>query len=364
MTLPLVIKFGGDALATPERIAGAARRIAERSSRQPVAAVASARRGVTDHLISLVSRVRAEARPEAASTARAGAAGDRAVASGELVAASLLAVALEELGLDAVVLDAREAGLGSDGRPGDSRLVSVRAGRVRRLLDHGVVPVVTGFQGWHRGRITTLGRGGSDVTAVALAAALGAERCELVKEMGGLHTADPRAVPEAVPISRASHRFVTELAAAGARVIHILAASQAEREGLPLHLTSLETDGEPATVVEGGILDDNALAFAHGAGRRDFPAPVSDGGRLATVTLVSAASEVPPSIRAAATAAAAHSGIAVAGTSLGPHSLRFVVAPGDALPLLQHLHSTIAGGPLPADVNSDDFDRRNHVGHR
>ena len=345
MTLPLVIKFGGDTLATPDRIARAARRIAERSARQPVVAVASARRGVTDHLISLVAQVRAEARSDAPSPARAGAAADRAVASGELVAASLLAVALEELGLDAVVLDAREAGLASDGRPADSRLVSVRPDRVRRLLDRGIVPVVTGFQGWYRGRITTLGRGGSDVTAVALAAALGADRCELVKELGGLHTADPRVVPEAAPIAQASHQFVTALAAAGARVIHILAATQAEREGLRLHLTSCETGGEPATEVAGGLGGDDAVALAHGAGRRDFPAPVSDADSLATVTLVSAASEVPYSILAAVTAAAAHSGIAVAGTSQGPHSLRFVVSPGDALPLLRRLHATIAVRP-------------------
>lgn len=347
MTLPLVIKFGGDALATPERIAGAARRIAERSSHQPVAAVASARRGVTDHLISLVTRVRDETSTGGALRGRMAQASDRALASGELVAASLVAVALEQLGIRAAVLDAREAGLGSDGNPGDARLVSVRPGKVRRLLDRGVVPVVAGFQGWHRGRITTLGRGGSDVTAVALAVALGAERCELVKERGGLHTADPREVPEARLIARASHRFVAELAAAGARVIHHLAAEQAERDGVRLRFTSLAPGADVDTIVDGDDLDGDVIAVAHGSGRRDFPAPV-DAGDLATVAIVSIAPELSPAIRAAATSAAARSGISISGTSQGPHAFRFVVRAGDALPLLRTLHAAVADRPSAA----------------
>ena len=174
---------------------------------RPVVAVASARRGVTDHLLGLVEQVREAIGVDGAPPAAGRAAADRAVASGELVAASLLAVALADLGVPAVVLDAREAGLGSDGHAGGATLTRLRSDRLRRLLDRGVTPVVTGFQGWHRGRITTLGRGGSDITAVALAAALSAEACELVKEPGALHTADPRLVPEARPLRRATHRL-------------------------------------------------------------------------------------------------------------------------------------------------------------
>jgi aspartokinase len=360
VTRPLVIKFGGDALATPERIGGAARKIAARSTHRPVVAVASARRGVTDHLLSLVARVRGQA---GAASHVGSAAADRAVASGEVVSASLLAVALEELGLRAVVLDAREAGLGSDGRPGDSRLVSVRPRRVLRLLDHGVVPVVTGFQGWRRGRITTLGRGGSDVTAVALAASLDAEQCELVKEAGGLHTADPALIPDASPIARSSHRFLVELAAAGARVIHHLAAEQAERDAVRLRFSAIADGAE--TLVDGEIADHESLALAHGRGRRDFPAPV-ELEDLTTVTLISGAPEVPPAIRAAATAAAAHSGIAIAGTSHGSHTLRFVVASSDAVPLLRVIHEEVAGRSRPAHVESGvtASDWRSHVSHR
>ena len=162
----------------------------------------------------------------------------------------------------------------------------------------------------------------------------------------------------------ASHRFVTELAAAGARVIHHLAADQAEREGVRLRFTSLHDDGEPSTLVERDVVDDDAIAFAHGAGRRDFPAPTT-GSNLATITLVSAAPEVPASVRAAATAAAAHSGISVTGTSQGPHSLRFVVAPEDAVPLLQVLHARVASHLFPR-VNGGDSapHRRSHVGYR
>jgi aspartokinase len=339
VTLPLVIKFGGDALATPERIAGAARRIAQHAATQPVVAVASARRGVTDHLINLVERVRgltsggATGFPSTPAT-------DRAIAAGELVSASLLAVGLEQLGQRATVLDAREAGLGSDGRPGDGRLVAVQPRRVTQLMDRGIVPVVTGFQGWYRGRLNTLGRGGSDVTAVALAAALGAERCELAKEVGGVHTADPREVEHALLIPRATHRFVAELAGAGARFIHHLAAEQAERDRIPLRFTSLEAGLQSATVVDTEAIEEEILAVVHGSGRRDFPAP-ADAGDLATVTLVSSAREVSKGIRAQATGAAAHSGVPIRGVSQGPHSLRFVVASADAPTLVRTLHAAV-----------------------
>jgi aspartate kinase len=108
---------------------------------------------------------------------------------------------------------------------------------------------VTGFQGWHRGRVTTLGRGGSDISAVALAVACQARRVEFVKDAAGLMTADPKLVPAAQPIPRASHKLITALAQAGARVLHPAAAELAERHGLPIALFSL--DGEaPATLIE------------------------------------------------------------------------------------------------------------------
>ncbi|HXG45966.1 MAG TPA: hypothetical protein VNJ71_14535 [Gemmatimonadales bacterium] len=245
MTRPLiVIKLGGDALATAERIAAQAGRLARRARTERVVAVASARRGVTDHLVTLVERVQHAVGAVPGSHPEA----DRAIAAGEVVSASLLSLALEGLGCRAVSLDAREAGLSSDGRFGTARLTAVDPAPIRRLLDQGVIPVVTGFQGWYEGRVTTLPRGGSDCTAVSLAISLGAERCDLVKESGGLYTADPRLVPEARPLRSATHQFLTALAEAGAQVMQPEAAMLAEQAGLPLWFLPLDHD-EPVSAV-------------------------------------------------------------------------------------------------------------------
>ena len=367
MSAPLVMKFGGDALATPERIAAAARRAAARRAGRPVVAVASARRGVTDHLLGLVEQVREAIGVEGDSSAPGRAAADRAVASGELVAASLLAVALAELGVPAVVLDAREAGLGSDGRAGGAALTRFRSDRVRQLLDRGVTPVVTGFQGWYRGRITTLGRGGSDITAVALAAALGAEACELVKDPGALHTADPRMVPEARPLRCATHRFVTEIALAGARVIHHAAAARAERDAVPLRFSSLHADGEPSTVVnpgEAGLelaghlqgssgdlragLPGNGYAVILGTEHRGIEPAAADPPAVATVSLVSAPPDA-AGLRAAAREAAAVAGVTLLRSAHRPHALAFLVPAAEGRRLAQAIHSTVALAANPSE---------------
>jgi aspartokinase len=357
VSTPLVVKFGGDALATPERIAAAARRTAVRRTQRPVVAVASARRGVTDHLLGLVEQVREAVGVEADAPAAGRAAADRAVASGELVAASLLAVALADLGVPAVVLDAREAGLGSDGHAGGAALTRLRSDRLLRLLDRGVTPVVAGFQGWHRGRITTLGRGGSDITAVALAAALGAEACELVKDPGALHTADPRLVPEAQPLRRATHRFVSEIALAGARVIHHAAAARAERDAVPLRFTSLHTDGEPSTVIDlpnAGIdLADylhrdapnrdalgDGYAVVVATGHHGVDPVAADPADVATVSLVSALPDA-ATRRAAARTAAAIAGVTVLRSVDRPHVLAFLVPAAEGRTLARALHSAV-----------------------
>jgi aspartokinase len=362
---PLVVKFGGDALATPERIAAAARRVAGRRTTRPVVAVASARHGVTDHLLGLVEQVREVIGVDGDPPAAGRAAADRAVASGELVAASLLAVALADLGVPAVVLDAREAGLGSDGQAGGATLTRLRSDRLRRLLDRGVTPVVTGFQGWHRGRITTLGRGGSDITAVALAAALSAEACELVKDPGALHTADPRLVPETRPLPRVTHGFVSAIALAGARVIHHAAATRAERDAVPLRFTSLHADGEPSTVVDladAGIelagylkmgepnagLNGNVYAVVVGAGHRGIDAVAADPGDVATVSLVSALPDA-AAFRAAARAAAALAGVALLRSLDRPHVLAILVPAADGRSLARAIHSAVALAAYPSD---------------
>jgi len=288
VTQPLVVKFGGDALASPERIGAAARRVAARRAEGPVVAVASARRGITDHLLGLVEQVREAAGARAIPATDGGIAADRAVASGELVAASLLAVALAELDVPAVVVDAREAGLRSDAEIGGAELTTVRTSYLERYLARGVTPVVTGFQGWHRHRITTLGRGGSDITAVAVAAALAARGCELVKDPGALHTADPRLVPDARPLMLLTHRFVTEVAHAGARVIHHSAAERAESAAVPLRFSALHGDGDPSTLVGGQSVDEATGLFSvvYAAGYHGPSALAGDPAEIATVTIV------------------------------------------------------------------------------
>ena len=265
MTNPLVVKFGGDALALPERIAEAARLVGQRLTHGPVVAVASARRGITDHLLGLVEQVK-ENLADGVDNRGAGAAADRAVAAGELVSASLLALALNRRGIEAEVLDARQAGLRSDGAWTRAQLTRVSPKRISDLLRRGIVPVVTGFQGWHRGRTTTLGRGGSDTTAVALAVALQARQCELVKHHGGVFTADPKVVPEARVMPQVGHRFLTELAAAGAKVIAYRAAAVAEQASLSLRFSSLH-DGKATEVVAGAT---SASGVALRTGRYRF----------------------------------------------------------------------------------------------
>jgi aspartate kinase len=344
VTQPLVVKFGGDALATPERIVAAARRVAARRETRPVVAVASARRGVTDHLLGLVEQVR-DVIGVAASAADQVAA-DRAVASGELVAASLLTVALADLGVPAVVLDAREAGLRSDARAGAATLTGIRRARLERLLGRGIVPVVTGFQGWHRGRITTLGRGGSDITAVAIAAALKAEACELVKDPGAVHTADPRLIPEAQALPRVTHRFVSEIALAGARVIHHAAATRAEQEGVALRFTSLRTDGSPSTLVEGGSEPGvEGYAVVLGAGHHGLDRTAADPADEATVSVVSIQSSA-PAIRSAARAAASRAGGAIHRTLDRAHALALLVPAADGPKLARAVHAAVAAVAL------------------
>lgn len=267
MSLPLVVKLGGDALASPDRIAAEAERIARLAAAGPVVAVASARRGVTDRLLGLADEVDTAARrldgsarlPSGDSAER-----DRVVASGEVVAASLLALALNRLGVRAVSLDAREAGIAAAGLHGGARIRRVNPRRIAQLLARGVVPVVTGFQGWRRGRVATLHRGGTDTSAIALAAALGGGRVLFVKDSEGLRTADPKLVPESRPIRRAPHHFLTALTAAGARVVQADAAALAEREGVTLEFCSLGSDASLSTVAAGtegeGLA---AVALAH-----------------------------------------------------------------------------------------------------
>jgi aspartate kinase len=174
---------------------------------------------------------------------------------------ALLAMAIKGLGIDARSYTGSQAGLITDAQHGSARIVDVAPKRVREALDEGAVAIVAGFQGFnrHTGDITTLGRGGSDTTAVALAAALGAEVCEIYTDVDGVFTADPRVVPSARKIDRVTSEEMLELAAAGAKVLYIRAVEYARRHGVTLHVRSSFNNNEGTLVVnpkEGEIVEE------------------------------------------------------------------------------------------------------------
>ena len=242
----LVMKFGGISVADPERIRRAARRVAEaKADGHQVAVVVSAMGHTTDELIGLAGKVAREpARREL----------DALMSTGEAVSAALTAMALEDQGLPARSLNAFQCAMRTDGGHGRARLEGVDADGLHRMLEQGVIPVVTGFQGIAAsGDITTLGRGGSDTTAVAIAAALAVQRdggcCEIYTDVDGVHTADPRLVPDAPKLGTITYDEMLELAAMGAGVMHARAVVFGQRHGVPIHVRHSQRP-EPGTMIQ------------------------------------------------------------------------------------------------------------------
>jgi len=242
----LVMKFGGTSVADPERIRRAARRVAEaKADGHHVAVVVSAMGHTTDELIGLAGKVAREpARREL----------DALMSTGEAVSAALTAMALEDQGLRARSLNAFQCAMRTDGGHGRARLEGVDADGLHRMLEQGVIPVVTGFQGIAAsGDITTLGRGGSDTTAVAIAAALAVQRdggcCEIYTDVDGVHTADPRLVPDAPKLGAITYDEMLELAAMGAGVMHARAVVFGQRHGVPIHVRHSQRP-EPGTMIQ------------------------------------------------------------------------------------------------------------------
>ena len=242
----LVMKFGGTSVADPDRIRRAARRVAEaKADGHQVAVVVSAMGHTTDELIGLAGKVAREpARREL----------DALMSTGEAVSAALTAMALEDQGLPARSLNAFQCAMRTDGGHGRARLEGVDADGLHRMLEQGVIPVVTGFQGIAAsGDITTLGRGGSDTTAVAIAAALAVQRdggcCEIYTDVDGVHTADPRLVPDAPKLGTITYDEMLELAAMGAGVMHARAVVFGQRHGVPIHVRHSQRP-EPGTMIQ------------------------------------------------------------------------------------------------------------------
>ncbi|HTI24627.1 MAG TPA: aspartate kinase [Kutzneria sp.] len=240
----VVQKYGGTSVGTAERIKRVAGRVlAARQAGHDVVVVASAMGGTTDELIDLAHQV-CVAPPSAREL-------DMLLTSGERIANALLAMALTDLGCPACSLSGEQAGVLTTSVHGRARIVDVLPERVRAELDRGRVVVVAGFQGVDpdSSDVTTLGRGGSDTTAVAMAAALGADVCEIYTDVDGVCTADPRIVPEARLLAQVSYEDMVELASSGARVLMPRSVGYARRHGVPMHIRSSFTSARGTTVL-------------------------------------------------------------------------------------------------------------------
>ncbi|HVD15223.1 MAG TPA: aspartate kinase [Actinomycetota bacterium] len=227
----IVQKYGGTSLADASKIRRVAERVvATRKAGNDVVAVVSAMGHHTDELVELAQRVSPNPPPREL---------DMLLTAGERISMSLLAMAIADLGTTAKSFTGSQAGIITDTLHGKARILDVRAGRITEALAAGHAVIVAGFQGVSTERdVTTLGRGGSDTTAVALAAALGAASCEIYTDVDGVYTADPRIVPEARKLHAVSYEEMLEMAACGARVLVLRSVEYARRYGMVLHVRS------------------------------------------------------------------------------------------------------------------------------
>lgn len=228
----IVQKYGGSSVADADSIKRVAKRIAEaKRAGDEVVVVVSAMGDTTDELIDLAQRVT----PLPPSREM-----DILLTAGERISMSLLAMAIANLGVEAQSFTGQQAGVITDEVHGRARIINVSPSRIQAAVDSGAVAIVAGFQGvtQHTNDVTTLGRGGSDTTAVALAAALRADVCEIYTDVDGVFTADPRIVPSARKIDRISYDEMLEMAASGAKVLMLRCVEYARRYGVPVHVRS------------------------------------------------------------------------------------------------------------------------------
>lgn len=261
--MPLLVqKFGGTSVADTDRIRKVADHIAlTRRLGTDVVVVVSAMGKTTDDLVRKAHEV---------SSTCPGRELDMLLTSGERVSMSLLAIALADIGVQAESFTGSQAGIVTDERHGSAKIVRVTPGRLQKALDAGIVPIVAGFQGVSsEGRnVTTLGRGGSDTTAVALATALGAEGCEIYTDVSGVFTADPRIVPNARKLTKVAFDEMQEIAATGGRVLALRSVEFARRFGISLHVRSSFT-WEPGTWItdkEDSMEEAMVTAITHDTG--------------------------------------------------------------------------------------------------
>jgi aspartate kinase len=237
----IVMKFGGTSVADADRLKRAARRIvAKRAAGQRVVAVLSARGKTTDELIAMAAEVSAVPHPREM---------DMLLSTGERISCALCAMAINDLGHDVISLTGSQAGIVTDTSHTKAKILDVRAQRIIRALEEDKIVLVAGFQGVSTAQdVTTLGRGGSDTTAVAVAAALGARECEIYTDVAGVFSADPRIVPRARKLPVVSFEEMLEMSASGAGVLQLRSVEYARTHGVRIHCRSSFDDG-PGTVV-------------------------------------------------------------------------------------------------------------------
>jgi len=283
----VVQKYGGSSLADADSIKRVARRIVEtRKAGNEVCVVVSAMGDTTDELLDLAQQV---------SPMPPGREMDMLLTAGERMSMALVAMAIANLGHEARSFTGSQAGVITDSSHGRARIIDVTPGRIQGALDAGNIAIVAGFQGVSQDSkdITTLGRGGSDTTAVALAAALEADVCEIYTDVDGVFTADPRIVPNARKIDRLSNEEMLEMAACGAKILHLRCVEYARRFDMPIHVRSSFsyregtwiidpdiTEGEAASTVEApiiaGVAHDRSEAKITVVGVPDHPGKAAE----------------------------------------------------------------------------------------
>jgi aspartate kinase len=268
------MKFGGTSVAGPDEIKRAARRIvAAREEGKRVVAVLSARGKTTDELVAQAHEI--SDRPVAREM-------DMLLSTGERISCALCAMAIHDMGHEAISLTGSQAGIVTDSVHTKARIIDVRADRIRQALDQDRIVLVAGFQGVSTDSrdVTTLGRGGSDTTAVALAAALQASVCEIYTDVRGVYSADPRIVPDAHKLPIVSFEEMLEMAASGAGVLQLRSVEYARNHGVQIHCRSSSEDG-PGTLV---VSEDQTM-------EQPFVTSVTHSSAEARVTLTGVSDE-------------------------------------------------------------------------
>ena len=331
----VVQKYGGSSVATAQHIQRVARRIADRrAAGDDIVAVVSAMGDTTDDLIELARQINAQPNPREM---------DVLLSTGEIVSSTLLSMALEAVGLDAISLTGAQAGIRTDQVYGRARIAEIDTARLERELHAGRVVIVAGFQGISENfDVTTLGRGGSDTTAVALAAALRADACEIYTDVAGIYTADPRVCPQARPLRDIGYEEMLEAATTGARVMHARAVEVAAIYNVDILVASTFDPAAPGTLIhrEATMEQGNKVRM------------IAHQDHIAKVTLRGVPDQ--PGI-----AARIFEPLATAGVSVDTivqnasvdrlTDLTFTVAPGDlepALAVIRALLTTIGGSDL------------------